>query len=163
MQAFVRSVLGGGGGRFTGGRGLAMLGIGIVALWMASGFYRVQPDEQGVVLRFGAYAYWTPPGLHWHLPWPIERVEKPTVTRINRTEIGYRSLTPTRLDASRDQGARDVLAESLMLTGDENIIDIDFAVFWRINNAASFLFNTRSPETLVRGVAESSMREVIGR
>ena len=60
-------------------------------LWVASGFYRVQPDEQGVVLRFGAYTYWTPPGLHWHVPWPVEEVELPTVTRINRTEIGYRS------------------------------------------------------------------------
>ena len=135
-----------------------MLGLAVVALWLGSGFYRVQPDEQGVVLRFGAYVYWTPPGLHWHVPWPIERVERPTVTRINRTEIGYRTM-----QASRDQSSRDVPTESLMLTGDENIIDIDVAIFWRINNAADYLFNTRAPEWLVRGVAESSMREVIGR
>ncbi|MGE0416699.1 MAG: FtsH protease activity modulator HflK [Acetobacteraceae bacterium] len=158
LQGFVRGIMGGGGGRMSGGRGLGLLALGVVALWGASGFYRVQPDEQGVVLRFGAYVYWTPPGLHWHLPWPIERVERPAVTRINRTEIGYRSL-----QGARDQGTRDVPVESLMLTGDENIIDIDFAVFWRINNAAAFLFNTRNPELLVRGVAESSMREVIGR
>lgn len=153
----VRRFLGGGGGRLSGGRGLAVIGLGIVAIWGGSAFYRVQPDEQGVVLRFGEFVYWTPPGLHWHLPWPIERVEKPTVTRINRTEIGYRSVNV------RDQNTRDVPVESLMLTGDENIIDIDVAVFWRVNNAANFLFNTRNPELLVRGVAESSMREVIGR
>jgi modulator of FtsH protease HflK len=164
LQAFIRDLIPGGPrGRFSGGRGLAMLGIVVVGLWIASGFYRVQPDEQGVVLRFGAYTYWTPPGLHWHLPWPIERVELPAVTRINRTEIGYRSAASGRLESGRDAGGRDVLAESLMLTGDENIIDIDVAVFWRINNAPDFLFNTANPESLVRGVAESSMREVIGR
>ena len=141
----------------AGGRGIAALGLGVLAIWGGSAFYRVQPDEQGVVLRFGEYVYWTPPGLHWHLPWTIERVEKPTVTRINRTEIGFRS------QVARDQSVRDVPGESLMLTGDENIIDIDVAVFWRVNNAANFLFNARSPELLVRGVAESSMREVIGR
>ncbi len=157
VQGWVRSILGG-GGRFSGGKGLAMLGLGVVALWGASGFYRVQPDELVVVLRFGEFVYWTPPGLHWHLPWPIERVERPTVTRINRTEIGYRTV-----QGGRDQQTRDVPVESLMLTGDENIIDIDVAVFWRINNASSFLFNTRDPVALVRGVAESSMREVIGR
>lgn len=155
LQAFARRISGGGLG---GGRGIAVLVLVLLAFWGGSAFYRVQPDEQGVVLRFGEYVYWTPPGLHWHLPWPIERVEKPTVTRINRTEIGYRSVT-----GARDQGTRDVPAESLMLTGDENIIDIDVAVFWRINNAANFLFNARNPELLVRLAAESSMREVIGR
>jgi len=153
----------GGGGRLAGGRGIAAILLGLIAIWGSSSFYRVQPDEQGVVLRFGEYVYWTPPGLHWHLPWPIERVERPTVTRINRTEIGYRSLTATRDPGSREQGTRDVAVESLMLTGDENIIDIDVAVFWRINNAANFLFNARQPELLVRLAAESSMREVIGR
>jgi len=88
----------------------------------------------------------------------------PTVTRINRTEIGYRSAPNNgRIEEGRDSGGRDVLAESLMLTGDENIIDIDVAVFWRVSNASDFLFDTASPEALVRAVAESSMREVIGR
>jgi membrane protease subunit HflK len=172
-QAFIRGLVGGGGsgsgrggrsfGTFGNSRGLMLLLAGIVALWVFSGFYRVQPDEQGVVLRFGAYSYWTPPGLHWHVPWPVESVELPTVTRINRTEIGFRSGTGGNVETGRDATGRDVLAESLMLTGDENIIDIDVAVFWRINNAADFLFNTANPEALVRGVAESSMREVIGR
>ena len=153
------------GGRGMGISGLTILGVIILGLWLASGFYRVQPDEQGIVLRFGAYNYWTPPGLRWHLPWPIERVERPAVTRINRTEIGYRSGTTGRVESGRDSGGRDVLAESLMLTGDENIIDIDVAVLWRIrgNGASEFLFNARRPEELVFGVAESSMREVIGR
>jgi membrane protease subunit HflK len=171
-QGYIRGLMGGGsGGRssggpfgnFTNGRGLVFLLLLVVVVWFGSGFYRVQPDEQGVVLRFGAYAYWTPPGLHWHLPWPIESVELPTVTRINRTEIGYRSAPSGSVQVGHDASGRDVLAESLMLTGDENIIDIDVAVFWRISDAAAFLFNTANPETLVRAVAESSMREVIGR
>ena len=180
-QGYIRGLLGGGsgGGRrgptgagpsggglfggFTNSRGLLLLALAVVAIWVGSGFYRVQPDEQGVVLRFGAYAYWTPPGLHWHVPWPVEAIELPTVTRINRTEIGYRSIPGGNVESGRDAAGRDVLAESLMLTGDENIIDIDVAIFWRINDASAFLFNTANPETLVRAVAESSMREVIGR
>ncbi|MEI7712880.1 MAG: protease modulator HflK, partial [Rhodospirillales bacterium] len=99
VQAFIRNAMGDGGGNgrgpngpggpgflggfFNSGRGLSILAMAVVALWVASGVYRIQPDEQGVVLRFGAYSTWTPPGLHWHLPWPIETVEKPAVTRIN--------------------------------------------------------------------------------
>ncbi len=176
-QGYLRGLLGGGSGSgrggstgdgglfggFVNGRGLVLLALAVVAIWAGSGFYRVQPDEQGVVLRFGAYAYWTPPGLHWHVPWPVEAIELPTVTRINRTEIGYRSIPGGNVESGRDAAGRDVLAESLMLTGDENIIDIDVAIFWRINDASAFLFNTANPETLVRAVAESSMREVIGR
>jgi len=162
-QAFIRNLLP--GGRGMGFGGLTILVAVVVALWFASGFYRVQPDEQGIVLRFGAYKYWTPPGLHWHIPWPVEVVELPAVTRINRTEIGFRSGAGGRVEAGTDTAGRDVLAESLMLTGDENIIDIDVAVFWRIraNEASKFLFNARRPDDLVFGVAESSMREVIGR
>jgi len=157
LQAFVGSILGGGGprGRFTGGRGLALLGIAVVALWLASGIYRVEPDEQGVVLRFGAFNRTTLPGLNYHLPWPIESALTPAVTRINRIEIGYRSGGP--------QSGNGVPEESLMLTGDENIIDINFVVFWKISNAEDYLFNTRSPDVIVKAVAESSMREVIGR
>jgi membrane protease subunit HflK len=121
----------------------------------------VQPDELGVVLRFGAYHTRTYPGLNWHWPWPIEHVETPAVTRINRIEIGFRSTGSSRIDAA--QGNRNVLEESLMLTGDENIIDINFAVFWKINDVVGYLFNTRSPDIIVKAVAESVMREVIGR
>jgi modulator of FtsH protease HflK len=166
LQAYVRSLLGGGGGgprgRFTGGRGLALIGMAVVLLWLASGIYRVQPDELGVVLRFGAYHTRTYPGLNWHWPWPIEHVATPAVTRINRIEIGFRSSGNSRIDAG-NQGGRNVLEESLMLTGDENIIDINFAMFWKISDPVAYLFNTRNPDVVVKAVAESVMREVIGR
>jgi len=167
LQAAIRSLLGGGGGgprmRFTGGRPLLLLGLAVIVLWLASSFYRVQPDELGVVMRFGAYSYRTDPGLHWHLPWPIEHVLLPAVTRINRTEIGYRSGAQQTEVTGGEPGGRDVPSESLMLTGDENIIDINLTVFWKINNAADYLFNTRDPDNLVKAIAESSIREVIGR
>jgi membrane protease subunit HflK len=144
-----------------GGKLLALGAIVLVGLWAASGFYRVQPDEQGVVLRFGAFHRTTPPGLNYAIPWPVESVTTPRVTRINRVDVGFRAApdTPT----TRIVAARDVLEESLMLTGDENIIDIDFAVFWRIRDAGEFLFNIRNPEQTVKSAAESVMREVIGR
>jgi len=162
MQAWVRSLLGGGGGprgRFTGGRGIALLGIGVIALWLASGVYRVQPDEVGAVLTFGKYSRLTQPGLRYHLPWPIEKVLLPAVTRINRTEIGFRSASQTG-----EGGGRDVPSESLMLTGDENIIDINLTVFWKIKaDPKAYLFSTRDPDNLVKAIAESSIREVVGR
>jgi membrane protease subunit HflK len=166
LQAFVRSLLGGGGGprmRFTGGRPILLLGLVVVLLWLGTSFYRVQPDELGVVMRFGAYSCRTEPGLHWHLPWPIEHVLLPAVTRINRTEIGYRSGGQQSDSTEGAATGRDVPSESLMLTGDENIIDINLTVFWKISNAEAYLFNTRDPDNLVKAVAESSIREVIGR
>src|SRR5271166_4048585 len=164
LQASARRLLAGGGGKWAGGRGIALLALAVIAFWLASGFYRVQPDELGVVLRFGAFNRTTLPGLNYHLPWPVESVERPAVTRINRLEIGYRSgANDSRTETGRDQSGRDVLEESLMLTGDENIIDIDFAVFWRIRDPVAFLFNTRDPDVTVKAVAESAMREVIGR
>jgi membrane protease subunit HflK len=148
--------------RGTGGKGLAVIGLVLVGVWAASGFYRVDPDEQGVVMRFGAFDRSAPPGLNYHIPWPIETVTTPRVTRINRVDVGFISAADAP-PGSRPVPARDVLAESLMLTGDENIIDIDFAVFWRIRDAGDFLFNTRNPEQTVKSAAESVMREVIGR
>ncbi|MFN3449887.1 MAG: FtsH protease activity modulator HflK, partial [Roseococcus sp.] len=158
-QAAVRRFLprGGGGGRLIGAGALVLL-----ALWGASGFYRVQPDELGVVMRFGAFDRTAPPGLNYRIPWPVETVTTPRVTRINRVDVGFRTGAETG-PGGRVIPARDVLAESLMLTGDENIIDIDFAVFWRIRDAGEFLFNTRNPEETVKSAAESVMREVIGR
>jgi modulator of FtsH protease HflK len=162
LQGLIRGLLPGGG--MAGRRGVLLLAIALVALWLVSGFYRVQPDEQGVVMRFGAFDRTTLPGLNYHLPWPVESVMRPAVTRINRIEIGYRSASgDSRVQTGRDQGGRDVLEESLMLTGDENIIDIDIAVFWRIRDAVAYLFNTRNPPVNVKAVAESAMREVIGR
>ncbi len=156
LQAWLRRLLPGSGG---GPRGLALIIIAVLAIWLASGFYRVQPDEQGVVLRFGAFAGTTAPGLNYHLPWPIESVLLPAVTRINRVDVGYRAAN----GGSQPIAARDVPQESLMLTGDENIIDINFSVFWRISNAADYLFDIRNPATTVKYAAESVMREVIGR
>ncbi len=155
-QAWLRGRLPGQGGNT---RMIGLAALVLIALWLSTGFYRVQPDELGVVLRFGAFTRTTPPGLNYHLPWPIETVSLPAVTRINRTDIGYRS---DQLMPGTDSAAREVPAESLMLTGDENIIDINFAVFWRISNASDFLFNTRNPELTVKYAAESVMREVIG-
>ena len=170
-QAFLRGLLPPGMGgtprgplsSFSGGRGLAVLGLLVVVVWLLSGVYTVRPDEQGVVLRFGAYVKTTMPGLNYHIPWPVETVLTPAVTRINRIEIGYRSAPDVMRAAGRNEGGADVVAESLMLTGDENIIDIDFAVFWRIRDAGDYLFNTRNPAYTVKSAAESVMREVIGR
>jgi membrane protease subunit HflK len=168
-QAFVRNLFNRGRGpgaprQGGGGRGIFLLGVAVVLLWAASGFYRVEPDEQGVVLLFGAFSRTTTPGLNYHLPWPIEHVEVLPVTRVNQIEIGYRSATGgARIESGTDPSGRDVSQESLMLTGDENIIDMDIAVQWRIADAVKYLFNTRYPDAIVKAVAESSIREVIGR
>ena len=146
----------------AGGRGAALLGVLLVAIWAASGFFRVQQDELGIVMRFGAYTRQAPPGLNYAIPWPIESVTTPRVTRINRVDIGFRAA-PDSQPGVRPIPQRDMLPESLMLTGDENIIDIDFAVFWQIRDAGDFLFNTRNPEGTVQSAAESVMRQIIGR
>ena len=146
-------------GGFGTGAGIAIVAIAILVLWLASGFYRVLPDEVGVVLRFGAYNRTTQPGLNYHLPNPIEKVLTPSVTRVNRTEIGYRNAEgPT----PRGAGTHQVPEEALMLTGDENIVDINFTVFWVIKDARAYLFNIRAPDATVKSAAESAMREVVG-
>ncbi|MFQ5534233.1 MAG: FtsH protease activity modulator HflK [Sphingomonadales bacterium] len=147
-------------GVLPGGRPGMILGlIAIAMLWAATGIYRVQPDEQGVVLRFGEWITTTQPGLHYHLPVPIETVIIPKVTRENKVEVGFRSGA----DVGRAAAQRDVSEESLMLTGDENIVDIDFVVNWVIKDAGQFLFNIQDPPTTLKVVAESAMREVIGK
>jgi membrane protease subunit HflK len=120
----------------------------------------VDPDEQGVVLRFGAFDRTAPPGLNYHIPWPVESVTTPRVTRINRVDVGFRGADTG--NTVRPVSARDALEESLMLTGDENIIDINFVVLWRIGSAADFRFNVRDPENTVKAAAESVMREIVG-
>jgi membrane protease subunit HflK len=180
-QAWLRGFIPGGGrpggGRpglpRSSGRGLILLVLLAILVWLATGFYRVQPDEQGVVLRFGAFDRTSLPGLNYHIPWPIESVVTPSVTRINRVEIGFRPgatsesqglrMTSRGLVDSTQAPDLSIPAESLMLTGDENIIDIDFAVFWRVRDAADYLFNTRHPDETVKAIAESLMRQVIGR
>jgi len=142
------------------GGGAGVLGIVVIALvlWAATGIYRVQTDEQGVVLRFGEWVRTTQPGLNYHLPYPIESVETPKVTVVNRIELGVRTAGA----GARADVGRQVPEEALMLTGDENIVDINFAVFWRIRDAGNFLFNVRTPEVTIKAAAESTMREIIG-
>jgi len=143
-----------------GTRGIIILIVIGVAIWLASGFYRVQPDEQGIVLHFGKWTETTQPGLNYHLPAPFETVLKPKVTRVNRAEIGFRGPAET---IGRAGASRPASGGSLMLTGDENIIDIHFTVFWVIKDAGKYLFNIQEPEQMVKSVAESAMREVIGK
>jgi membrane protease subunit HflK len=142
-----------------GGGGALIVGLIVAAVWLMSGIYVVDPDEQGVVTRFGAFVGRTTPGINYHLPWPIESVSTPPVTREQAVYIGYR--------LGNSQGARDIPEESLMLTGDENIIDTNFTVFWVIKDAAAFLFNVENPDNqldgTVKAVAESAMREVVGK
>jgi membrane protease subunit HflK len=154
-QDRLRRLFPGGKGR---GRGLVIALVAIVVLWGISGFYRVEPDERGIVLRFGAFNRTADPGLNYHLPGPIESVEKPKVTRINRVEVGFRETT-----GGRQGRATELPEESLMLTGDENIVDINFIVLWVIKDAKDYVFNIRNPDATVKSAAESAMREVIGR
>ncbi len=148
-----------------GGSGLPnWLGVmSVVALVAILAFYsftfRVDPDELGVIMRFGKPIRTEPPGLHFRLPYPIDEVRLPKVTRQNIIEIGMRSGAGGRGMAGGVTGVRE---ESLMLTGDENIIDVNFVVFWRIQDAMHYLFNIQNPETTVKEVAESAMREVVG-
>lgn len=142
-------------GGFGTGKGIALLLVAVIAAWGLTGFYRVQPDQQGVELLFGRYVKTTAPGLNFWFPAPIGEVLTPTVTRTNQIAIGFRG-------DPRTGGLRDVPQESLMLTGDQNIIDADFIVQWRISDAGAFLFNIRDVEEIVKLATESAMREIIG-
>ena len=135
---------------FRGGPGLV---LGLLALvWLASGFYIVDASQRGVVLRFGKYAETTMPGPRWHLPYPVESAEIVNVSQVRTVEIGYRNNVKSK-----------VLKEALMLTDDENIVDVQFAVQYIIKDASEWLFNNRLPDETVKQVAESAIREVVGR
>ena len=144
-----------------GGRGIALIALAAVVLWGFSGFFRVEPDELGVVLRFGKFTREVVPGLNYHLPYPIETALTPPALRINKIDIGMRPVE----DVRRGTSVREVPEESLMLTGDENIIDVDFSVLWKVRPSAvgDYLFNIQNPEGTVKAVAEASMREIVGR
>ena len=145
----------------TGGNKPLLFGLIIVAIiWALSGLYRVLPDEQGIVLRFGKFVSTTQPGLNYHFPYPIETVLTPKVTKVNRIDIGFRSGSDTGFSSA---GVADVPEESLMLTGDENIVNIDFSVFWVIKDAGKFLFKIQDPAATVKAAAETAMREVIAK
>ncbi len=149
------------GGAFSG-MGIALVLVAAVAIWGLSGFFRVQSEELGVVLRFGKHVRTVQPGLNYHLPYPIETVLLPKALRKNTLSIG---MTLIEDAARRGRTVRDVPEESLMLTGDENIVDVDFTVLWRIkpDGVGDSLFNIQNPEGTIKAVAESAMREVIGR
>ena len=148
------------GGFSSGGKPIVLGLVVLLVIWALSGLYRVLPDEQGVVLRFGKFTSTTQPGLNYHIPYPIETVLTPKVTKVNRIDIGFRSERDSGFTSS---GVADVPEESLMLTGDENIVNIDFSVFWVIKDAGKFLFKIQDPEGTVKAAAETAMREVIAR
>jgi modulator of FtsH protease HflK len=149
------------GGSSSGGKQAILVIIILGFVWLASGLYRVLPDEQGVVLRFGKFIKTTQPGLNYHIPFPVESVLTPKVTKVNRIDIGFRSERDSGF--SSGGGVADVPQESLMLTGDENIVNIDFSVFWVIKDAGKFLFQIQDPEGTVKAAAETAMREVIAK
>ncbi|HEY8380666.1 MAG TPA: FtsH protease activity modulator HflK [Microvirga sp.] len=147
------------GGGSMGGKGILALLFGAVAIWLLTGFYTVRPNEIGINMIFGRFTGSSGEGLRYNLPYPIGQVQKPNVTEQQRVEVGYRS-------APGQQGrARDVNEESLMLTADENIIDLDFDVVWQVNpeRAQDYVFNLQNPPGTIKAVAESAMREVVGR
>lgn len=173
-QQKMRGHFQGGGDNGINEKKIIMFAVaGAFALWMASGIYRVNSDELGVVLRFGQYERTSPPGLNYHLPAPIEQVIIPSVTTVNKVEIGRRSTADNpnvrvaKLSAAGRSDASKLaqMPEGLMLTGDRNLVDIDFEVQWKIDatNPEKFLFNMRNPAGNVKYVAESAMREVVGR
>lgn len=169
-QDRMKDMMGGGNGDEGAGKVFSLIVIAIIAIWGLSGFYKVNPDEEGVVLRLGKYVQTTQPGLRYHMPFPIEEVYKVPVTRENLVEIGYRSNQygsgfggrqySRKLDNSQ---VVDVMEESHMLTGDENIVNLHFSVRWKIKDARDYLFNVKNPDETVKHAAESAMREVIGR
>lgn len=163
MQRKLGGLFGGKGGSSNGGNNnsnAGSYGLGLIAalvgiVWLLSGIYIVDPAERGVVLRFGQYATSTMPGPHWHLPYPIEKVEVVNVEEIRNVEIGYRS------NGSRNGGT--IHSEALMLTKDENIIDLKIAVQYRVQDASKYLFNVRNPDVILRQMMESAVRETVGR
>ena len=138
-----------------GRRGIALIVALAFVGWAATSVYKVQPDEQGVVLRFGKWIDTTQPGLHFHWPYPVETVLLPKVTQINQIQLGNAAgATPGDPTGGRDRQ---------MLTGDENIVEADCAVFWKIRDAGEYLFRVDAPEVAVKIAAEGALREVIGR
>jgi modulator of FtsH protease HflK len=160
-QDKLRTVLPGGN---LGGKGVLLLILAALLVWGLSGFYRVDTNEYGVVLRFGAFDRYAGPGLNYHLPYPIETALTPQITVVRQIHIGMRQVDDLRRGTS-GTSIRDVPEESLMLTGDENIVDVDFTVFWQVkkDKVSDFLFNIQQVENSVKAVAESAMREVTGR
>jgi len=148
--------------KFGGRRNLSIIFIVVLLIWLATGFYRVEPDEQGIELLFGKWNQTTTePGLHYFFPTPIGKTMTPKVESIRKINVGYRSAAELGFSGNSN-AERDILEESLMLTGDQNIVDVHFTVLYKIKDAGKFLFKLRNPETTVKDMAESVMREVVG-
>lgn len=135
----------------------ALIGGTLLLLWFLTGVYFIQPAEQGVVLRFGKYVDLLQPGIHFRLPPPIEIVLRPNVQQARQVNVGF-ELSSDRPNAQ----PVNVAHESLMLTGDENIVDIDFTVFWKIRDAVDYSFQVSDVEETIKAMAESAMREAVG-
>ena len=147
--------------KIGGPRNISILIFVALIIWLATGFYRVEPDEQGIELLFGKWNQMTTePGLHYFFPTPIGKTMTPKVESIRKINVGYRSAS--ELGFSSNSNDRNVLEESLMLTGDQNIVDVHFTVLYKIKDAGKFLFKLRNPETTVKDMSESVMREVVG-
>src|SRR4051812_28523719 len=134
-----------------GGGASVLIALALI-VWLASGFYIVDAASRGVVLTFGRYAEETGPGLRWRMPWPIQSHELVNLAQVRTLEVGYRNNVRTK-----------VLKESLMLTDDENIVDLQFAVQYTVKEAKDYIFNTRRPDESAQQIAETAMREVIGK
>ncbi|WP_319541689.1 FtsH protease activity modulator HflK [uncultured Pseudodesulfovibrio sp.] len=134
-----------------------------VVLWMASGFYIVEPDEVGVVKQFGQFNRITTAGPNYHIPFPVESAQTPKVTQIRRIEFGFRSVGTARSKNFQQGASREVKEESLMLTGDENIVSVQFIVQYMIKDAKNYLFNVNDPEKTLAHASEAAMREIIGK
>jgi membrane protease subunit HflK len=160
-QDRLKNIMPGGTGGGMSSKGIILIGLLAVFGWLATGFFTVRPDEIGIKTVFGRYTTKTAPGLDWNWPAPIGSVIKPRVTQINRLEIGSALITNQRGQQVQSAASQD----SLMLTGDGNIVDVAFQVQWQIDPARpeNFVFNIQNPESNIRAVAESSMREAIGR
>jgi membrane protease subunit HflK len=141
----------GGGARQLRGGGAILVAL-VILIWLASGFYIVDASQRGIVLRFGKHVQTTQPGPQWHLPYPVESVEIVDLSQVRTIEVGYHNNVKTK-----------VLKESLMLTDDENIIDLQFAVQYILSDPSQYLFNNRAPDESVKQVAESAMREIVGK
>ncbi|GBG15933.1 membrane protease subunit HflK [Novimethylophilus kurashikiensis] len=137
--------------------GIGLIGALIAVIWLGTGFYIVDQGKRGVVLRFGKHVETTMPGPRWHMPYPIESVDVVNLEQVRTIEVGYRGHAELGPGRSRE------LRESLMLTDDENIIDLQFAVQFNLKNPEDFLFNNRDTEEAVRGTAETAIREIVGK
>lgn len=142
---------------------ISLIIAAIFLLWLSTGIYKINPDENGVILYFGKFHSITQPGLHFYFPQPIGKLEKISVTTINKEEFGFSSINNQKRKSLYRNYAWNQEAESIMLTGDENIADIDFEVQWKVGNAKHYLFNIANPRSTIRKATESAMREIIAK